>query len=356
MGPTPEAPSTLDSKQLLAFSFQPPAGGDVTLRSSDGTLFITHSLLLSLASKVFSDMFGSTTVADIVELAEDAEAISLMLAFIYPVIRPPINTIPLLEKAMLIAHKYEIEVLEETLKQSSGQQRDLIRKDPVRVLYLAKKYGFRETQTLAAKLVARCDYDMTTVDGLLKLAKEYPEWSHVIGVVGVQAVRSHILNSISVNDLRPRSDDEYHMACNACWGSGMDEWRRQPGWAKGWVSSLTHALAHKHLDDCDSYFELSHLETLRGSCCIKCIEKTLLKRVAFEEWARGARAVIERKLAPLDVLFQPPAGGDVSLKSSDGTIFTVHSMFLSFSSKVFSDMFSSSTKADVIELAEDAET
>ncbi|KAG8704345.1 hypothetical protein FRC08_002285 [Ceratobasidium sp. 394] len=299
----PETPSTSDNKQPLAFSFQPPAGGDVTFKSSDGTIFVAHSLLLSLASKVFSDMFGSTTVADVVELAEDAEAVSLMLAFIYPVIRPPIDTIPLLERAMLVAHKYEIEVLEETLKQSSGQQRDLIRKDPVRVLYLANKYGFRETQTLAAKLVTQCDYDMTTVDGLLKFAKEYPEWSHVIGVVGVQAVRLRILSTISVNDLRPRPDDEHHMACNACWGNGSDEWRRQPGWAKGWASSLTRALAHKLLDDCDSYFELSHLETLRGSCCIKCIEKTLLKRAAFEEWAKGARAVVERKLAPLDALY-----------------------------------------------------
>ncbi|KAG9122225.1 hypothetical protein FRC07_001494 [Ceratobasidium sp. 392] len=149
------------------FSFQPPAGGDVTLESIDGTVFIAHSLLLSLASSVFSDMFTSTTKADTVELTEDEEAISLMLAYIYPVERPSINTISLLEKAMLMAHKYEVDVLTKAVEQA-GRQRDLVRQDPLRVYQAAGNYDFQDIEKLSAKLLTREHYDMTTTDGLVR--------------------------------------------------------------------------------------------------------------------------------------------------------------------------------------------
>ncbi|KAG8747674.1 hypothetical protein FRC10_000217 [Ceratobasidium sp. 414] len=176
------------------FSFRPPAGGDVSLKSSDGTIFVVHSLLLSLASKVFSDMFASTTKADVVELAEDAEAISLMLAFIYPVVRPPVDTIPLLEKAMLVAHKYDVEGLAKSLEQN--QQRALIRCDPARVFRLAADYGFREMQTLAAMLIGSSKLDLLEVDGLLQFSKEFPGSAHIIGVVGAQGARARILDGL----------------------------------------------------------------------------------------------------------------------------------------------------------------
>ncbi|KAG9080453.1 hypothetical protein FRC06_006562 [Ceratobasidium sp. 370] len=186
--PTPNQ----NTPQTQTFSFQPPAGGDVSLRSSDGTIFVAHSLLLSLASKVFSDMFASTTKSDVVELAEDAEAISLMLAFIYPVVRPPVDTISLLEKAMLVAHKYEIEVLAKTLEQTCNQRRTLICSNPARVFRFAADYGFRETQTLAAMLIGSGKFDLLEIDGLLQFSKEFPGSAHIIGAVGAQGARTRI--------------------------------------------------------------------------------------------------------------------------------------------------------------------
>ncbi|KAG9119383.1 hypothetical protein FRC07_005605, partial [Ceratobasidium sp. 392] len=190
------APPASPEIHQTPFSFQPPPGGDVSLKSSDGTLFVVHSMFLSFGSKVFSDMLASSIKADIVELAEDAEAISLMLAFIYPMMRPSIDTISLLEKAMLIAHKYEIGVLAKTVKQATGLP-NLIRKDPLRIYRMAGNYGFQDIEILSAKLITREHYDMTTVDGLVKFSKEYPECSRIIGIVGAHGARARLLEVLS---------------------------------------------------------------------------------------------------------------------------------------------------------------
>lgn len=87
------------------YAFKPPLGGDVSLRSADGKIFCLHTLILSLASSAFSDMFAiGTQSTEIIDLSDDSEAISLMLGFIYPSALPPVVvTYELLEKCLRIA-------------------------------------------------------------------------------------------------------------------------------------------------------------------------------------------------------------------------------------------------------------
>ncbi|KAG8747672.1 hypothetical protein FRC10_000215 [Ceratobasidium sp. 414] len=303
--------------QASSFNFQPPAGGDVSLKSSDGTIFTVHSMFLSFSSNVFSDMFASSTKADIVELAEDAETVSLMLAFVYPTVRPPIDTIPLLEKAMIVAHKYEIEVLTKTLEQTASQQRALIRKDPLRVFRLAADCGLHEIQALSAKLMAPSHCDMATVSGLVQFAREYPESSRIIGVVGAQGARARVLDRLSPDKsttLWPGSKlmDRWRvsimtgqMICESCLKGGRVDSRYQPGWLNVWFKRLRSALAEKLLDECDSYFELSYVAALRGEsgCCGVCVDATRNKAGLFGEWAKDTRLHLETELAELDVLY-----------------------------------------------------
>ncbi|KAG8703644.1 hypothetical protein FRC08_002710 [Ceratobasidium sp. 394] len=308
-----EPSASQGNNQIPAFSFQPPAGGDVTLKSSDGATFVVHSVLLAIASKVFSDMFTSSTIADVVELAEDAEAISLMLASMYPVIRPTIDTIPLLEKAMLVAQKYDIDILVKTLAQTNSHQRDIIRRDPLRVYCSARDSGFRETQMLAAKLVTRSHYDMLTPDGLLKFAREFPDSAHVIGIVGAQGMRAKVLERLCLvpSSIWPKTDstlaltDTNYMICFRCWnGNAYPEYYR-PGWLESWSRNLYSELTNKLLDECSSYFELACLVTLRrrSGICTACIDRTFTMPVAFDRWAKDTRLFIERELAPFDVLY-----------------------------------------------------
>ncbi|QRW15814.1 The BTB (BR-C, ttk and bab)/POZ (Pox virus and Zinc finger) domain [Rhizoctonia solani] len=53
-------------------------------------------------------------------------------------------------------------------------------------------------------------------------------------------------------------------------------------------------------------------------------------------------------------LFTPPRGGDLTLRSSDGVEFLVHSTILKFSSSVFDGMIATGTTKDTVELTENA--
>jgi hypothetical protein len=288
----------------------------VSLKSCDGTTFLAHSQSLSLASKVFSDMFISPTVADVIELVEDAEAVSIMLAFIYPVIRPPIDTIPLLEKAMRVAHKYDIDVLLKTLEQTGIQQQGLIARNPLRVFLLAADHGLRETQAHAAELVWLQDRNKISPDGLAKLAKEFPNSAHFIGLVGIQLVRPGILEAVLTQAGRiahltypVKGDGCQHLACAKCLpkyamtsGSGSVHYR--PGWLHAWASYLHTALKSNPLKECNKYFQVSYLWELKGlGHCAACVDTSFLYRVVFEKWAKETHKLLETELAKLDVLY-----------------------------------------------------
>ena len=71
------------TRLIPAWHSEPPLGGDITLCSSDGTSIRTHSLLIALASSDSLGMFSVGTHGDgLIDLAEDAETVSLMLEYI----------------------------------------------------------------------------------------------------------------------------------------------------------------------------------------------------------------------------------------------------------------------------------
>ncbi|KAG9076120.1 hypothetical protein FS749_012142 [Ceratobasidium sp. UAMH 11750] len=261
-------------------------------------------------------MFTSTTKVDIIELAEDAEAISLMLAFVYPVVRPFIDRISLLEKAMLLAHKYEIEGLAKTLEQTCNQQKTLICSNPVRVFRLAADYGFHETQTLAATLIGSGKLDLLGVDGLLQFSKEFPGLAHIVGVVGAQGARIRILET-----LLTESGSKKHLTwstkdcllCDSCRedsGHSMTEgWSMyyRPGWLNAWALRLRSLLtSHPLLDECDFLFRIEYISVLKESGgCSACIDKAFDRRTRFNEWSRTTRQHIAAERATLDVLYRP---------------------------------------------------
>lgn len=332
--PTRLPPRTLEptSKDAPAFTFQPLSGGDVSLKSNDGAIFVAHSMLLGLASPIFADMFTGAITApggppaaltpDTIELAEDAEAVSLMLAFIYPVIRPTIDSLRLLEKAMVVAHKYEIDVLLKTLDQCRSENRKLIRLDPLRVFRLAFDYGLRDTQTLAAKLIGPAQYDTLTPEGIVRFAKEFPESAHIIGLVGVQGARYKILETLFADSSAlfwpeasgmwgaPFSGAHDSLACVNCWSSPQAvrgaRAHYRPGWLPSWEQDCRAAImSGKPLDECNYLFRMSHLADLRagGHVCVACVDQTFKQHTRFDKWAADARRLLETELARLDILY-----------------------------------------------------
>ncbi|EUC66112.1 BTB/POZ domain protein [Rhizoctonia solani AG-3 Rhs1AP] len=189
---------TAPSETTAPFAFQPPVGGDIVLKSCEGTIFNAHSILLGLASTVFAGMFDGASKADTVELAEDAETISLMLAFIYPVTPPSVTSVEQLEKIMLFSQKYDISKMIDYVEKLIRPGNELVHSDPVRLFRASMKYGFPAIKSLSARAFYPKHCDLLTAAGFVKLARRFSEASSVIGLIGAQVIMSGDFAAVTV--------------------------------------------------------------------------------------------------------------------------------------------------------------
>ncbi|CEL52454.1 hypothetical protein RSOLAG1IB_00995 [Rhizoctonia solani AG-1 IB] len=298
------------------FAFLPPAGGDVVLKSCEGTIFNAHSVILGLASTVFAGMFSDASSSDTIELAEDAETISLMLAFIYPITPPTITTIDQLEKVMIFSQKYDIPKMIDLVDKSILPESELIHSDPIRLFRASIKHGFPALRTLAAQAISPKHYDLLTPAGVIKLALQFPEASSAIGIIGAQMVRSHklplIVSSVSNYPRAHHSSNDNHalyMTCRKCWDiTRQPDGQYIPGWFRTWASLVTQRLINEPMHKCDDLFSvLCFMDSSKWShgisLCRNCISQTLTKRLMFEEWAQRVKRQINKELKELDVLY-----------------------------------------------------
>ncbi|KAH7325324.1 hypothetical protein B0J17DRAFT_633043 [Rhizoctonia solani] len=118
-------------------------GGDITLRSTDGIDFSVHSLLLSLASPVFSELLR-TDRDEVIEFSEDVEILALVLNFIYPKPTPTITSISLLNDAFRAANKYRLDSMKTGLREQIAPVDSPVsaHADPLAAFFLAPAYGF----------------------------------------------------------------------------------------------------------------------------------------------------------------------------------------------------------------------
>lgn len=137
-------------------TFQPPAGGDQGLQSSDGHEFRVHSILLTLSSSTFRKMFDSEDLRGrTIKLDEDKETLSLVLESIYPGKPPVVNALPLIQKGLAAAQVYNLDGLTYILDQQlrNSMKEDPKAFDPLAVWNTAKSFSLTETQKLAAELI-----------------------------------------------------------------------------------------------------------------------------------------------------------------------------------------------------------
>jgi len=134
--------------------FQRP-DADLTLRTSDGKDFQVHKILLSIASKVFADMFTAPSVQSpnspelgaahnkslpVVQVSEDSATLGTLLTFIYPISRPTRFTTPELHSLLAAADKYDMPAAAEAFsRELVSEKRGL---PPLVLFALAKKTRF----------------------------------------------------------------------------------------------------------------------------------------------------------------------------------------------------------------------
>lgn len=311
-----------------AYVFKPPSGGDILFRTVDGKVFCLHTLILRLASTVFSDMLTiGTQSAEVVDLADDSEAFSLMLGFIYPSAVPPIvNTFALLEKSLQIAQKYQVETMLQKIDRSlscESSYNDLIQIESFRLFRLCATYGLRQTQSAAARLIRASPDKLLVTSAIIDLAKEHPSSAHLLGALGAQLIYSQILYDVLINTRYCRAASVYvpediwgdgWLICGPCRKKAVKVETRSstyhPGWLHAWGTFAYDVLMYDPWDDDSFLFTTKALEQLPGpgdnerfcSACVKTARNAKDGQV-FELWARGIKEELKRRMRGLEDLY-----------------------------------------------------
>ncbi|KAG8703647.1 hypothetical protein FRC08_002713 [Ceratobasidium sp. 394] len=326
LSPVYSAPEDVSPTQKLtiassepSFHFMPPAGGDLTIVSKDGVEFLVHSDALGRSSSVFADMFSIGTKGECaIQLADDAESISLMLGFIYSTDPPRIRDPSLLEKVLQLAQKYDIEAITRTLDETIPNT-DLISIDPFRVFQIGLTYGLPNTSMLAAKTTQsqyRYFQDLKAINGF---TSRFPGTASLVSLIGIAGARAKILHDVLYDfqsgNPPPDSDVDFdpemfaELLCTTCFRH-LRDWRRfpdpafRPHWFFDWARLAFNELSAKDIDECDDLFNASVFGRIAPGCDYpSCIREVSSHGPLFNTWAENVKLKLHSELSKLGSLY-----------------------------------------------------
>ncbi|KAG8774578.1 hypothetical protein FRC12_001902 [Ceratobasidium sp. 428] len=311
-----------------SFTFSPPPGGDISIRSCDGQVISVHTLILGLASSMFSDMFTvGTRVDEVVDLAEDSETISIMLAYIYPSgVPPPLDSFDILEKSLVVAQKYDLKAMLGRIDRSLSTEsacKTLVENDPIRVFSLTVTYELRESQIAAIRAVRPTHADFSCSNTLTWLAREHPSSAHIVKLVGIQAARAEVLfhfffdlgyqhdTPLAVYNHTP-DDKTSWLICEDCRAKMVTSTatlpiRYFPAWLNGWASSMYKRFREEPGKNHSHHFTIEMFDTLvrrprNAPFCQNCV-KTALKAKkgrVLKAWLQEVEEDLVERLTELD--------------------------------------------------------
>ncbi|CEL51993.1 hypothetical protein RSOLAG1IB_00530 [Rhizoctonia solani AG-1 IB] len=302
--------------------FQPPSGGDLTLRSSDGVEFRVHTLLLHIASTVFGDMFQiGTNNHQVLDLAEDSQTLSLMLEHIYPVKSPIIDSFDKLEKCLAVAQKYDIKGMMGNLDAElrCGAKSELVAGDPLRACVLADSFGLSEAGKVLARLVDRNTH-LLTPEALTRLRTLSPRSELSVRLVGTQAARATILSEILFGftqyPMNPSTNPARAIPiCQSCDKIRCSNVVFIPSWMVHWSHSVYKILiTHDYRDlpptcnflDPELLPRLAQQPKVNASMvCTKCVG-TAKGSEEYATWVSRVRDLVDSRLRSLDNLYERP--------------------------------------------------
>ncbi|KAF8596505.1 hypothetical protein BDV93DRAFT_65285 [Ceratobasidium sp. AG-I] len=294
-------------------TFQPPAGGDQVLQSSDGQEFRVHSILLTLSSSTFQEMFETEGSRDLaIKLEEDRETLSLVLQSIYPGKPPVADNLALIQKGLAAAQAYSLEGLTHILDQQLrlSMKENSTGFDPLAVWNTAKAFDLTETQKLASELVTVTRHDFRKPETLIRVAQDYSQDAALIRLVGAQGARAKVLTDVLFAFHQYPMREEYKfLACHAC-NSRVGNHRAHfsPTWMVWWAHAAHDFLMTNSLEAADPLFNPSVMYTHRTVCCQGCLSEftgNSQLHADFVSWATGVRDVIQQRLAEIETLQLP---------------------------------------------------
>lgn len=141
--------------------------GDIILRSYDGFDFRVYRIILSLASQIFTDMFGipqpsGVAIAGdsqgrvdglpVIQLTEKGTMLDCMLRLCYPVENLALPTFEDVRQMLEVGRKYEMQLATQA---AIRRLRELARDQPVRAWVVAMRQDLPEEARYAARMSLR---------------------------------------------------------------------------------------------------------------------------------------------------------------------------------------------------------
>ncbi|KAG8690062.1 hypothetical protein FRC11_014084 [Ceratobasidium sp. 423] len=305
-------------------------GGDLAIQSTDGVNFSVHSILLSLASPVFSELLKTGNRDEIIRFSENSEVLALMLNFIYPRPTPTIPTMDLLNHAMRVANKYQLESMKTRLREQL-----VLVDSPVSVysnafgaLCIASSYGFTAEAELAADLASKqCDFGK--IEDLKKLieATPGPATASLVKLTGIPLIKTRVLVDVLFHFERPPmslNNNIEAFICQNCRGSFRGYSRQSPPeWQARWAHwiyekikdrpisewkeifnplNISRAFSHSHLS-LNIYSYASNSDNKPCTCLNVISDRT--NATAVQTWVNGVYEHLKSRFSVIAELEVP---------------------------------------------------
>ncbi|CAE6465421.1 unnamed protein product [Rhizoctonia solani] len=298
-------------------------GGDLTLRSTDGIEFNVHSVLLSLASPVFSEILQIGNQNQVIQFSENAQVLALMLKFVYPTSTPPVSTIDLLNDGIRVANKYQIESMKTRLREQLVlvDSPVSVYSNPVGVLYVASIYGFAAEARLAASIASK-QWDFDKGEGLKAVldAAPIPATAELVKLTGIPLVKTRALIDVLLHFERPpmalykNVDLIRALLCIHCQGIYIRAKRQSaPEWQARWAHWVFEQVQNRPFAEWKPYFSHSNFNQsfyqsdLPAKFCsyeffntvptCECADMVNRSTAKFQGWADNVYACLKSRLS-----------------------------------------------------------
>ncbi|CAE6472109.1 unnamed protein product [Rhizoctonia solani] len=302
-------------------------GGDLTLRSTDGVDFNVHSILLSLASPVFSEILQIGNNNQVIQFGENAEVLALMLKFVYPTSTPTVSTMNLLNDGMRVAGKYQIASMKTRLREQLVlvDSPVSVYSNPLGVLYVASTHGFAAEAELAASLVSKqCDFEKGK--GLKEVldAAPMPATTTLVKLAGIPLIKISALIDILFHFERVpmalyNSDLVNTLLCRHCRGIYRRARRQSaPEWQARWAHWIFEQVKNRPFAEWKQYFGHSNFNRsfyrhdLPANFCsyefcnavptCECADVVNRSEAKFQRWADEVYVYLKSQLSLIEEL------------------------------------------------------
>ncbi|KDN40281.1 hypothetical protein RSAG8_08191, partial [Rhizoctonia solani AG-8 WAC10335] len=295
-------------------------GGDLTLRSTDGVEFSVHSILLSLASPVFSQLIRAWDKQEVIQSPERSEILALILKSIYPTPTPIISSVGLLSDVLWVANKYQLEGAKERLRDllTRADSPVSIFNNPMGMLYVASLHGFTTEANLASK---QCKFREGADLKKLLGATSTPATTALVKFTGIPLVKTRVLIEVLFhfehspmtiyNDGAPFVEA---LTCGYC-RETFRNIRRQspPEWQFRWAHWIYDEIKDRPIAEWEGYFSHSnvhrsfyqpHLQPTycayrHGDLAQQCLCIYVVANAAtqFQQWADGVFEHLKSRLS-----------------------------------------------------------